>query len=234
MTSLMRRVLLIFCFFSVSQASAIAATGDVPFLVGTWHLAVGSCTESYQYASDGGYESISGTERLTGRYTVERIDGTLAVARIFETVETDNLGTDCFGAAINSAGRSTVLYVVLGTSVRQMWLCLSPTGERCLGPINRVLAADEYGVEPLLDWAERTYPDLFPGRAATQWLAPYQYRYYPATGNYLGVGGSDVYVLGPISQGKIQRVGSLEEFRCKVQACAARGPSRATATIDLR
>lgn len=232
MTSLLRRVLLIFCF--VSQGSAIAAIDDVPFLVGTWHLAVGSCTESYRYASDGVYEAISGTERLTGRYTAERIDGTLAVARIFETTETDNLGTDCFGAAINSAGRILVLYAVLGASVRQMWLCLSPTGERCIGPVNRVLAADEYGVEALLDWAERTYPDMFPGQAATQWLAPYQYRYYPATGNYLGVGGSDVYVLGPISQGNIQRVGSVEEFRCKVQACAARHPSRATATIHLR
>lgn len=232
MTSLLRRVLLIVCL--VSHGSAIAAIDDVPFLVGTWHFAVGACTESYRYASDGGYEGISGAERLSGRYTAERIDGALAVARIVETIETDNLGTDCFGAAINSAGRIAALYVVLGTSVRQMWLCLSPTGERCLGPINRVLAADEYGVEALLDWAERTYPDLFPGRAATQWLAPYQYRYYPATGNHVGVAGSDVYVLGPISQGKVQRVGSLEEFRCQVQACAVRRASRQTAIVVVR
>ncbi|MBI5258547.1 MAG: hypothetical protein HY855_18720 [Burkholderiales bacterium] len=232
MKRLLRQVLLAFC--CLSQGTAMAAADEVPFLVGTWHLAVGSCTEAYRFASDGRYEGSSGTEQLTGRYSAERLDGAVAVARIMQTIETDNLGTDCFGAAINSAGRSSLLYVVLDASVTRMWLCLSATGERCLGPITRVLPADEYSVEALLDWAERTYPNLFPGHSATQWLAPYQYRYYPATGNYVGVDGSDVYVLGPLSQNTIQRVGSVEEFRCAVKGCVAGRLSRAATVIGPR
>jgi hypothetical protein len=232
MTSLLRRVLLAFC--CLSQGTAMAAADDVPFLVGTWHLAVGSCTESHRFTSDGRFVGSSGTEQLTGRYTAERLDGTVAVARIMQTIDTDNLGTDCFGAAINTAGRRAVFHVVLDDSVLKMWLCLSAMGERCIGPLNRVLPADEYGVEALLDWAERAYPGLFPGPAATQWLAPFQYRYYPATGNYVGVEGSNVYVLGPVSQGTIQRVGSVEEFRCAVQGCVAGRPPSAATMIGPR
>lgn len=232
MTRLLRRVLLTFC--CLVQGAAMAAADDVPFLVGTWHLGVGSCTETHRFTSDGRFEGSSGTELLTGRYTAERIDGAAAVARIMQTIETDNLGTDCFGAATNTAGRRIVLHVVLDASVLKMWLCLSATGERCIGPLTRVLPADEYGVEALLDWAERTYPGLFPGPAATQWLAPYQYRYYPATGNHVGVDGSNVYVLGPVSQGTIQRVGSLEEFQCAVKRCVAGRASRAATVIGPR
>ena len=232
MTRLIARILLVFC--GLGQATPMAAVADVPFLVGTWHLQVGSCTETYRYTSDGRFEGSSGTEQLTGRYTVERLDGQVAVARIIQTIETDNLGTDCFGMAVNTAGRTFVPHVALDASVNRMWLCLGTTGERCIGPITRVLPAGEYGVEALLDWAERTYPGHFPGQAATQWMAPYQYRYYPATGNYVGVAGSDVYVLGPVSQYAIQRVGSVEDFRCAVQKCVAVRPSRATTGIEPR
>ena len=218
----------------LSQGAAAAAADAVPFLLGTWHLEVGSCTETYRFTSDGRFEGSSGTEQLTGRYTAERLAGTVAVARIIQTIETDNLSTDCYGAAINTAGRTVALHVVLDASVTSMRLCFSATGERCIGPLTRVLPANEYGVEALLDWAERSYPGHFPGRAATQWLAPYQYRYYPATGNYVGVDGSDVYVLGPISQYAIQRVGSVEDFRCAVQKCIAAPPSRAGTGIGPR
>jgi hypothetical protein len=115
-----------------------------------------------------------------------------------------------------------------------MWLCLGAMGDRCQGPYHHLQSADEYGVEVLLDWAERTYPTLFPGPAATQWLAPYQYRYYPATGNHLGVSGGDVYVLGPISQHTIQRVGSVDDFRCLVTRCGAPPRVRSGALIGPR
>ena len=232
MPRLIAPVLLGIC--CLSQGAAVAAADEVPFLLGTWHLEVGSCTETYRFAGDGRFEGSSGTEQLTGRYTAERLDGTVAVARIIQTIETDNLGTDCFGSAINTAGRSAALHVVLDASVTRMWLCLSATGERCIGPMTRVLPANEFGVEALLDWAERTYPGHFPGHAATQWQAPYQYRYYPATGNYVGVDGSEVYVLGPISQYAIQRVGTVEDFRCAVQKCVAARPSHASAGIGPR
>ncbi|MCK6508253.1 hypothetical protein L6R53_33655, partial [Myxococcota bacterium] len=39
----------------------------------------------------------------------------------------------------------------------------------------------------LMDWAERTYSQFFPGHQADQTLTPYVYRYYAMTGNYVGV-----------------------------------------------
>ncbi len=67
-------------------------------------------------------------------------------------------------------------------------------------------------VTELLDWAEAHYPDLFPGHQTDTSLPPYIYRYYPSTGNYVGVAGSDVYLLGPASGDVLLRVGSLADF----------------------
>lgn len=59
--------------------------------------------------------------------------------------------------------------------------------------------------DQLLDWAERSYPDLFPKGSTTQRLTAggiaYTVRYYPGTGNYVGVtddGG--VWGYGPSHQ----------------------------------
>ena len=70
----------------------------------------------------------------------------------------------------------------------------------------------------LFDWAEAhtEYRKFFPSSRQTQISGPYEYRYYPETGNYVGVAGDDVFVLGPISAQKLLRVGSREEFRCRV------------------
>jgi len=51
----------------------------------------------------------------------------------------------------------------------------------------------------LMDWAERSYPQFFPGTQTNRSLAPYVYRHYPATGNYVGVAGTAVYILGPVA-----------------------------------
>jgi hypothetical protein len=77
-----------------------------------------------------------------------------------------------------------------------------------------------------MDWAERTYPALFPPAGRTAGYAePYSYRYYPGSGNYLGIstGAADVsiYVLGPISGGQIARIAPLADFTCVIlpQSC---------------
>lgn len=70
--------------------------------------------------------------------------------------------------------------------------------------------------ETLLNWAERTYPQFFPGQKTTRSLAPYLYRYYPETGNYVGVTGTQVAILGPVSNGVLQIVGQLTDFACLV------------------
>jgi uncharacterized protein (DUF1800 family) len=67
-------------------------------------------------------------------------------------------------------------------------------------------------VTELLDWAERQYPALFPGHQADLESPPYVYRYYAATGNYVGASGSDVYLLGPDSGDVLLFVGTLADF----------------------
>ncbi|NRF72424.1 hypothetical protein HLB44_36290 [Aquincola sp. S2] len=75
----------------------------------------------------------------------------------------------------------------------------------------------------LFDWAERTYAQYFPGPQANQVSPPYTYRHYPTTGNYVGVAGDDVYILGPVSGGALQHVGKRSDFACLVYpaSCAA-------------
>ena len=63
-----------------------------------------------------------------------------------------------------------------------------------------------------MDWAERFYPLYFPGHPANLVSDPYIYRYYAGTDNYLGVVGSDIYVLGPATAGQLVRAGALADF----------------------
>lgn len=70
----------------------------------------------------------------------------------------------------------------------------------------------------LMSWAERHYPEHFPGPQPDREAAPYLYRHYAATGNYLGVADGEVYVLGPISSGTLWHVGSLADFAPQVFA----------------
>ncbi|MBI3369080.1 MAG: DUF1800 domain-containing protein [Burkholderiales bacterium] len=64
----------------------------------------------------------------------------------------------------------------------------------------------------LMDWAETHYAQFFPTHATNLTSDPYIYRYYPTTGNYLGVAGSDIYLLGPASGNVLYRVGSLADY----------------------
>ena len=70
----------------------------------------------------------------------------------------------------------------------------------------------------LMDWAERAYPQFFPGHQADISADPYLYRFYPATGNYVGVAGVDVYILGPVAGGSLLRVGAIGDFAALVWA----------------
>jgi len=67
-----------------------------------------------------------------------------------------------------------------------------------------------------MDWAELAYPHLFPSHRQNEQLHPYTYRFYPESGNYLGVAGDTIYVLGPVSGGSLLEVGKLAEFACQV------------------
>jgi hypothetical protein len=90
-------------------------------------------------------------------------------------------------------------------------------------------------VDALLDWAERTYAQFFPGHKSSQAAAPYVYRYYPETGNYVGVDGSQVVIFGPVSGGVLQNVGQLSDFTCLVspQACVVPRIERVAASHSV-
>ncbi len=83
---------------------------------------------------------------------------------------------------------------------------------RILGPASAPNGSALPTADELMDWAERAYWTLFPDHRPTLQAAPFLYRYYPGTGNHLGVAGEDVYVLGPLSDGTVVRVGSLADF----------------------
>lgn len=77
----------------------------------------------------------------------------------------------------------------------------------------RLVAARLPTVDELLDWGEVQFPQWFPGHQGNQYLDDIVYRYYPPTGNYLGVqGNSAVLVLGPISGGILAQVGIIADF----------------------
>lgn len=72
----------------------------------------------------------------------------------------------------------------------------------------------------LFDWAERQYPQWFPGPATNQTLGALTYREYPGTGNVLGVLNNRVRVVGPMSNGAVRDVGTLQSFVASVNTTA--------------
>lgn len=76
------------------------------------------------------------------------------------------------------------------------------------------------GLEPdqWFNWAERSYPQLFPPGAQTQPLVhegvSYAVRHYPDTGNYLGVAGGRAYALGDFTAQRVRDYGHLDYYIC--------------------
>ena len=87
-------------------------------------------------------------------------------------------------------------------------------------------AAAPPDADALMDWAQRSYPILFPGAPATTSLAPYVYRYYSSSRNYLGAANGMVYLYGPLSGNVLVAVGSLADFTCRIypERCVSATP----------
>ena len=101
-----------------------------------------------------------------------------------------------------------------GAGVAQMQQAPQAMGMRLAAPAP--LTPDQ-----AMDWAEAHFSNLFPvaGKSAGQ-TGPYSYRYYPASGNYLGVstGSADVavYIFGPVTGGAAApvRLAPLADYTC--------------------
>lgn len=66
--------------------------------------------------------------------------------------------------------------------------------------------------DELMDWAERTYGDWFPGHLSTVIQGTLSFRGPYTTGNYIGVQADQVLVLGPLTQHVVTGVGTLADF----------------------
>lgn len=95
----------------------------------------------------------------------------------------------------------------------------TPTAPR-LRALAESAAADTYApdADELMDWAERTYPHLFPAGPGSDRWERYTYRRYLGTGHLLGVADGVVYVLGPLTGGALQSFGRLRDHTCAVFA----------------
>jgi hypothetical protein len=82
----------------------------------------------------------------------------------------------------------------------------------------------------VFDWAQRQFPEIFSSKEANVFAeGGLVFRFYPGTQHYLGVMDGNVLVLGPITQGQIVNVGTLQSFAEAVAAGAASGaPSTGT------
>lgn len=82
----------------------------------------------------------------------------------------------------------------------------------------------------MLAWAERTYPHFFSGTSQNGTYQDFTYRYYPSTGNYIGLRNTDmVYVLGPLSDDDLLYVGTMGALSCQADpiGCASGGATTA-------
>ncbi len=122
------------------------------------------------------------------------------------------LATMCALLALGSCGGGTQADVAPATAS-----AAAPAS----APAKQALAAAALTAAQLMDWAEGRYPDLFPAAGKSEnYLAPYTYRYYPLTGNFVGVstGAADVavYVAGNVAAGQLKRIAPLPDFTCVV------------------
>lgn len=72
----------------------------------------------------------------------------------------------------------------------------------------------------LFDWAQRQFSAIFSSQEVDVVAGGLVYRYYPGTAHYLAVSGERVLVLGPLTQGEVWDVGTLQSFAESVAAAA--------------
>lgn len=68
----------------------------------------------------------------------------------------------------------------------------------------------------LYDWAQTALPSVFPGTQPSVTAPGFSFRGPYSSGNYVGVEGTSVYVLGPVTNNQLMRVGALADFACSV------------------
>jgi len=81
--------------------------------------------------------------------------------------------------------------------------------------VTATFASTKSASDCIFNWAELTLPQYFsPAKTVSATLAPYYYRYYTGTGNYLVTSSTDnhLWVLGPASGNIPLDVGPIAGF----------------------
>jgi hypothetical protein len=87
----------------------------------------------------------------------------------------------------------------------------------------------------LIPWAEQAYPQYFYGSAQSGTYQDFTFRYYPASGNYIGLRNGDmVYVYGPVFDGDLLYVGTLGSLGSQAGASGASTTTPVTLSSDQR
>lgn len=155
-----------------------------------------------------------------------------AIRRLAPTLAALVLTASCGGGdtpqrpaapAQGAAAFRDAVQLALGGSPRRVRLAAAPAAADAVDPVE--------AAEQLLDFAEASFPDLFPGPQASADLAGYRYRYYPASGIYLGVRDGQVYGLGGTFGSAVVGFGPLTQFitaQPRPAPCADAGASADT------
>ena len=122
----------------------------------------------------------------------------------------------CGGGDGGGTGASTLANANASSTPYQPLLGAPTPSRMAAQPVAALPTADQ-----LMDWAERAYPAYFPDRQPNQAAGNIVYRFYPKSGNYLGVAGNDVLVLGPSTDNIVKNVGTLAQFADAVAASPA-------------
>jgi hypothetical protein len=149
------------------------------------------------------------------------------------------MGTASFETCVAAADGSqagVVGYQMLGGECVKTFVPLASGVQKMARPARPQSAAlpqagTAFTWATLIPWAEQAYPQYFYGTAQTGTYQDFTFRYYPASGNYIGLRNGDmVYVYGPVFDGDLLYVGTLSSLGN--QAGASGGSTSAPVTLS--
>lgn len=92
----------------------------------------------------------------------------------------------------------------------------NPLGAAVASPTAPATVAAATDATAFMDWAELTFPKLFPSHQRDQQKDGFTYRFYAETATYLGVINGTVRLQGASFGAEVLAVGRLSDFACRV------------------
>lgn len=89
-----------------------------------------ACIENYQFLPSGDVIIDSNQEHVTGRYQYVETQQGFTLPALVLSFETDNLGADCAGNAVNQAGTSSTSFIKKESN-QKIYFCNDNLGKDC-------------------------------------------------------------------------------------------------------